>query len=224
MPAARLSSVPWYIRDWWLSKTRHRLEPDQRSAYIEILWLMYESDDGFIDHDEPYFCRFTGLDCTRIAPVLQMLNPAHAERFSHPKVQEVLKAIKRTAAQKRKAAQARWAKRNKKQRIDRADADSLSCNASLKPEALPEGFQPSGYKQRRRRSSAPAGTPVPARHRGAGPGTPPATSPGTKPTPRRAADLPPQPAPCPPEIREQLQADLAKLAGRKMPQPRKGEA
>jgi hypothetical protein len=135
MPAARLSSVPWFIRDWFLSPSRLKLEPDQRMAFCEILWLMYLSEDGHIENDLAYLQSITGLSIERITPVMHLLNSCNAPHFTHPKVQQVLGAIRRESESKRDAANRRWGKKKASTRNAPAMQDTVRCNASLKPEA-----------------------------------------------------------------------------------------
>lgn len=140
MPAARLSSIPWFIRDWFLSRSRSKLEPDQRMAFCEILWLMYLSEDGYVENDLAYLQSITGLTSDRIAPAMRLLNPGNATHFTHPKVQQALEAIRRESERNREFANRRW--RNKKTSGGNAPAmpDQCARNAILKPEA--SGYAP----------------------------------------------------------------------------------
>ena len=111
MPAAKLSYVRWFLRDWFLSKARIKLAPESRMAYCEILWLMYESEDGYVDNDRDYLARFIGCSDEALDAAIALLNPHKSERFSHAKVQQILRSMREDRERKSAAGKARWGKK-----------------------------------------------------------------------------------------------------------------
>lgn len=131
MAASTLPFVQWFTRDWFLSKARHRLQPDQRMAYCEILWLMYESCDAAIEWDPPYLSGLTGVGAERLEAVrreliaprelnMHRLNLAmpdiesastedrKLERVTHRRLQRWLEARKRKSEEQSRKAKLRW--------------------------------------------------------------------------------------------------------------------
>lgn len=89
MPASKLSHFPFYFRDYLLSKTRLRFTPSQRGAYIDILCLCYDSDDGYIEWDTDYFVNLTGATKEDITAVQRAFNECSTGvngRWTHPRV------------------------------------------------------------------------------------------------------------------------------------------
>ena len=97
MAAGRLSHFPMFFRDYLLSKTRLKMTAAQRGAYIDILCLCYDSEDGCIEWDTEYLVALTGTTKEDITTVQRVFNDRSTGveatsngRWTHPRVQAEL--------------------------------------------------------------------------------------------------------------------------------------
>lgn len=95
MSASDTAYVRWFFRDWLLSKTRLRMESDQRGAYFDILCLMYDSADGCIEWDECYLHHLTGVEASRLIVVRKAFSMVGNGRWTHHRVQSEIDARKK---------------------------------------------------------------------------------------------------------------------------------
>lgn len=145
MPAADITWVKWFIRDWFMSRARYKLSPEARLAYLEIIWLMYESDDGHIDADADYLAKATLTSEQAVKEALKLLNPHHAERFTHHKVQSTRKTALETKRTKKRAAKSRW----HKEKASTCNADAMlsdQIRSDQKSNDLAKGYSSAPLK------------------------------------------------------------------------------
>ncbi len=107
MPASRLGYIHWYFRDWLLSRTRLRLDPDQCGAYLDILCLMYDSEDGTVEWEPEYLARFTRVPVGRLEAIREIFTTKNG-RLTHPRVQAEIRRIERKSDEGRENAKRRW--------------------------------------------------------------------------------------------------------------------
>lgn len=102
MPSGRLSYFPFYPADWFKSRERTMLEPDQRAAFLDLICLMYQSEDGIIADDLEYWSKFTGVSTDRLANVKQLLIEC-STGVTHARVQAELRIIRARSEQNSRA-------------------------------------------------------------------------------------------------------------------------
>lgn len=110
-----ISSYPWYIQDWLLSRARAVLNLEERGLFREVLDVLY-SNGGLLENDEEIIRRMCGAERSewkRSWPAVHRLLDKSNESLSHPKVRETIVKIDNHRMLKQKAgkaaAEARWA-------------------------------------------------------------------------------------------------------------------
>ena len=121
-----ISSYPWYIQDWLLSRARAVLNLEERGLFREVLDVLY-SNGGLLENDEEIIRRMCGAERSewkRSWPAVHKLLDNSNESLSHPKVRATIVKIDNHRLLKQKAgkaaAEARWSHNT---RI----ADASSC-------------------------------------------------------------------------------------------------